>query len=364
MIFSARERIREQEDHNRLLTKQVEELRTKTEQLEAENQLLNEQRSEIQQSQKHQQDLSGLWIDSADMINRVREEIAESANRLIDRRDTFQTSLSLFDNILGLLSTTADATSMIDTDTSSVAESISKLKIVTEGINGFVSLIQGISEQTNLLALNAAIEAARAGEQGRGFAVVADEVRALAKRSADATNEIAALITQINDGMDSVDKGIGRVGKKSHNVRDNTATIQGTTQQIVDVSKNMYTVITESTSDAFIQAVIMDHIVWKQDVYKVVLGLSEKSTENFADHKICRLGKWYYSGEGAEKYASLTNFRSLETPHTGVHKNGISALEAFARGDHDALVNSLEGMELASQKVLTCLVELTAEMGA
>jgi len=364
MIFSARKKIREQEDSNLLLTKQIDELHTEIERLKAENQLLNVQQLENQQKQMHQKNLSDLWFDSAGMINGVREEIADSTNRLIDRRDTFQTSLSLFDNIMELLSTTAASTLVIDTDTSSVAESISKLKIVTDGINEFVSLIQGISEQTNLLALNAAIEAARAGEQGRGFAVVADEVRALAKRSADATNEIVALITQINDGIDNVDKGIGHVGKKSHNVRDNTVTIQETAQQIVELSRNMYSVITESTSDAFIQTIIMDHIVWKQEVYKVVWGLSEKSAGDFADHSICRLGKWYYDGEGAKKYTSLSSFRSLETPHAGVHKKGISALEAFGRGDHDAMVNYLEGMELASQQVLKCLVELTAEMSS
>lgn len=310
----------------------------------------------------HQEDLNALWLNSSDMITSLREGVSNKASELIQHKDSFKSSYQLFDTILKLLTTTVDTTTIINTDTEQVSTSASNLKEVTEGINGFITLIQGISEQTNLLALNAAIEAARAGEQGRGFAVVADEVRTLAQRSAEATTEIAALITKINENMENVIGGIEQVGEKSNDVKESSEIMQTTTRQIVSTSQHMYNVITESTDIAFIQTVQMDHIVWKLDVYKVILGLSNKPADEFADHTMCRLGKWYYQGEGSTKYSTLPQFKKLESPHTSVHQNGISALKSMSQGDKKEAINYLEKMEHASRMVLDLLSSLTTEM--
>ena len=97
-----------------------------------------------------------------------------------------------------------EAIKELTSHTAEVAESIDKLVEHAESIEGVLNVIKSVSEQTNLLALNAAIEAARAGEQGRGFAVVADEVRSLAKRTHDSTDEIGETILRLQEEVQKV----------------------------------------------------------------------------------------------------------------------------------------------------------------
>ena len=133
-------------------------------------------------------------VNSVSQLHHASREVAQSA------ANTAEESKSMNEAALEGQTMVAETVAIItelEANISQASNSITQLDERSDNIGNIVSTIDGIAEQTNLLALNAAIEAARAGEQGRGFAVVADEVRSLAQRTQDATREISQLVNDL-----------------------------------------------------------------------------------------------------------------------------------------------------------------------
>jgi methyl-accepting chemotaxis protein len=122
----------------------------------------------------------------------------------------------------------------LDSEVESIEGHIQRMSQDTDRIAEVLSVIGGIAEQTNLLALNAAIEAARAGEQGRGFAVVADEVRALAAKTQHCTTEINEMLGRLREGAGSLETAMGRTRRSFETSSESVSAVHGSLSGVLD----------------------------------------------------------------------------------------------------------------------------------
>lgn len=188
---------------------------------------------------------AGQQQDNIRQLNDNLDQITLGANSITDRAADAQKSSAetVAELNQGLKVTTESVQVMtrLTENMSKTSTAVSQVEKGVEDISRILAVIRGIAEQTNLLALNAAIEAARAGEQGRGFAVVADEVRSLATRTQDATGEISAMIEtlsgQSNQAVSDMDSSITLVSRAEEVISSTSQTFSKLAEAIKFLSQ-------------------------------------------------------------------------------------------------------------------------------
>ena len=164
------------------------------------------------------------------------------------------------------------------------------------------------------------------------------------------------IIASTKNTVDSVDE----IKTNTDELAQGVSGLNAHYQDIINCCDSMKGTISRSSHQSFIQTVKLDHIVWKADVYAVINGQSHKAINEFADHTMCRLGKWYYS-TGKSEFSGSSSFRTLERPHEQVHKNGVKAMQLAQSGNEQGAIDALLAMEQASAEVMDCLDALAME---
>ena len=264
---------------------------------------------------------------------------------------------------LNLTNNIVDDTEKLHKEIEIEHEVVNSLVSKSKDISDVINIIQEIAFQTNILSLNAAVEAATAGEAGKGFAVVAQEVRNLANRSAEAA-------TQIKNVVDSIQSETVRIKKSSEDV---ASVVNETKDRILVLSDLMNTFQRNSnravyeveniSNKIFINLAKLDHVIYKNNLYQLIFG--GEHNFNPVDHHNCRLGKWYDSGLGKEEFSMVPSYRHLEKHHSIVHDEANSlAKECSGHAvscSKQLIETKIEFVENASKDVFIYLDKILEE---
>ena len=292
-----------------------------------------------------------LKANIMDIQGNMAESVSASKESLTRTNELVNSIGRIAEKTVGVVETLDRLNELSDTSMGTVQG----LSERTNDITSILSLIKDISDQTNLLALNAAIEAARAGEHGRGFAVVADEVRKLADRTDKAVSEINISLQSMKQDVDGISEQFSEI---KDGITDSNELISNLNDCLNHDSKEMqisFKSMDFTTDRIFMSLAKLDHTLWKVNTYYSYVTKEEQF--KFVDHNNCRLGKWYNEGNGKENFSKTANYSKLDAPHAIVHNGTHKVFDLIKEDvvDINVLENAFKEMEDGSDLVFSIL---------
>lgn len=222
-------------------------------------------------SLEQQQDGISLIATAIEELSATVKEVAQNTQLTADSAKEVDIQAS---NGFEIVQSSSRSIEALASEIDSLAQRITHLHQSSNNITNMVDVIKSVADQTNLLALNAAIEAARAGEQGRGFAVVADEVRTLAKRTQESTAEIESFISALQDDVNTAFNVIEVSQSKAADAVSKSKEVAKTLQDITRAVNHIFA-MTEQVATA-----IEEQSIVTQDVAENIVNVKQKSMES------------------------------------------------------------------------------------
>lgn len=297
-------------------------------------------------------------------LNKVRDEMVKVEGMSKTAVDNAINNLPLVRQVVGQLDDVAERAV-------GMQASYEELSASSIEISEMVQMITGVTDQTNLLALNAAIEAARAGEHGRGFAVVADEVKNMVATTSVASKKISVIIQRFAEATNTMTESTKSMSESAQNSKEVVADFEQSFGEFSQIAQSTYENVSKVKVICDAALTKVEHVVYMQQAYRAVeinnFACPEAQAALVDDHD-CRFGQWYNSGDGNEFYSHLSVCPGITLPHADVHNTVHTIIDEIRNSDwqlnkesHDAILEGFTKAEAVSAMLIHLVDQLAIE---